>query len=323
MPGTKAKSAEALRRNVAYLVTEFGVERVGFLTLTVGDWSDGRFEPLCDRQEAEKRFHRAMRGIAGRYQCGVTVTERCGSGALHWHLVVIVGADIRSGCDFQAFERRDYRSAPVRLRLEWKWWRENAPKFGLGRHELLPVKVNSDAIGTYVGKYIGKGWNERTSDDKGARCVRYFGQWKKNGLPSKPPFGIRFCSCSARAGAWRAAMKQVQLLTKLHGVELNAQNIRDWHGTKWAWRVTQKLRALQFFLPGREHPLFLSGLEKHNAEATGLHHISQTNLDHWMPDVTDDPEKTYRELKQTRKHNDTMNRLDRSGWNEIYATKKV
>lgn len=319
MPGTKVKSGEALRRNVSYVVQEFGVERVGFLTLTVGDLRDGRFAGISDRAEAERRFHRAMRAITARYQCGVTVTERCVSGALHWHLVVILGADIRTGCDFDAFERRDYRSAPARLRLEWKWWRENAPKFGLGRHELLPVKSNSDAIGTYVGKYIGKGWNERTADDKGARCVRYFGHsWKKNGLASKAPFGIRYCACSARAGAWREAMKQVQLLTRLHGVELTPENIRAWHGTKWAWRVTAKLRTLQFFTSARQHPLFKSGLEKHNVEAGDQHHISSTTLDHWLPEPdsgTTGP--TYDDVKSKRVHDQTMNRLDRSGWEHI------
>jgi hypothetical protein len=311
MPGTKAKCAEALRRNVAYLVQEFGVERIGFLTLTVGDWHKERFVGICEREEAEKRFHRAMRGIAARYQCGVTVTERCESRALHWHLVVVVGADIRTGCNFEAFERRDYRSAPERLRLEWLWWRTNAPKFGLGRHELLPVKVNSDAIGNYVGKYIGKGWNQRTEGDKGARTVRYFGlSWKKTGVKSKPPFGIRFCACTARAGAWREAMRQVQLLTKLHGVELTYESIKQWHGSRWAWRVTQKLRLLQFFTHGKRlHPLFRDGLDKHNAEAGDLHHIGNTNLDHWLPS----PEKqtTYREELQWKR---TMNSLDRDGW---------
>jgi len=314
MPGTKAKSAEALRRNVSYLVQEFGVERVGFLTLTVGDWHGDRFIGICERAEAEKRFHRAMRAIARRYQCGVTVTERCESNALHWHLVVIVGADIRSGCDFAAFGRRDYRSAPERLRLEWLWWRTNAPRFGLGRHELLPVKVNSDAIGNYVGKYIGKGWNQRKADDKGARTVRYFGQWKKTGEKSKPPFSLRFCACTARAGAWREAMRQVQTLTRLHGVELNAENIRAWHGPKWSWHITQKLRTLQFFSHmNRLHPLFRAGLDKHNAEASGLHHIGNTNLDHWLPSW----ERDNFNFSEERKWQLTMDRLDREGWEKI------
>jgi len=318
MPGTKAKAAEALRRNIAFMVQEFGVERVGFLTLTVGDWRGESFIPICERQEAEKRFHRAMRAIAGRYQCGVTVTERSQSSAIHWHLVVVVGADVRTGCDFEAFARRDYRSAPVRLRLEWKWWRENAPKFGLGRHELLPVKVNSDAIGTYVGKYIGKGWDNRTADDKGARMVRYFGKsWKKTGVESGPPFGIRFCACTARAGAWREAMRQVQTITRLHGVELNAENIREWHGPKWAWRVTQKLRLLKFFSDVRRlHPLFRTGLEAHNSEAGELHHISSTTLDHWLPEKAA-VENGWAEVKEKRAYRETMNRLDRDGWEKI------
>lgn len=294
MPGTKVKAAAALNQNVAYLAREFGLNRVGFLTLTVGDWRDGRFVGICDRAEAEKRFHRAMRHIAGRYQCGVTVTERMKSAALHWHLVVVLGADIRTGVDFEAFARGDYRSAPSRLRLEWAWWRSNAPRFGLGRHELLPIRHNGDALGNYVGKYIGKGWAERTADDKGARTVRYFGHWgncpipvcKKTGrkMPWRPPFSLRYCACSARAGAWREAMHQVQLITKLHGLELHQDNIKSLVGARWAWRITQTLRLFQFFTHRRRlHPLYREGLDRHNAEAGSVHHVGNSNLDHWIP----------------------------------------
>jgi hypothetical protein len=311
MPGTKAKSAEALRRNVSFLVQEFGVEKIGFLTLTVGDERNGRFVPLCDRYEAEKRFHRAMQSIRQRYQCGVTVVQRTEAEAIHWHLCVVVGADIRSGVDFEAFKREDYSSAPLRLRLEWRWWRQNSSRFGLGRHELLPIRTNSDALGNYVGRYISKDWKHRREDDKGGRSVRYFGQWKKTGERSKPPFGIRFCACTARAGAWREAGRQVQLLTKLWGIELTYEAMRQWHGPRWAWRFTQTIRGYQFFTHGKRlHPLFKDGLDKHNAEAGELHHIGNTNLDHWLPSPDCDC-FTFREEQIWK---ETMNRLDREGW---------
>ncbi len=36
--GSQAKTAFALRLNCAYMVEKYGVNRCGFLTLTVGDW---------------------------------------------------------------------------------------------------------------------------------------------------------------------------------------------------------------------------------------------------------------------------------------------
>lgn len=305
MPGTKSKQADALRLNVRHLVQTFGVERIGFLTLTVGDWMQGPmqpgqkrpFIPLCDRPEAEKRFHRAMQHIRKRYQCGVTVTERTDNDGIHWHLVVVVGADIRSGIDFAAIARCDYRSAPDRLRLEWKWWRENGERWKLGRHEMLPCKVNGDAIGAYVGKYVGKGWNARAPGDKGHRSVRYFG--------FKPPYGVRICRCTARAGAWREACRQVAILCKLHGVEVTQENIRSFKGAKWAWHLTRMLRGVQFFVPGKLHPLFREGLQLHNTEAGERLPIWETNLDHWLPSPVRD-HFTRTEQKQWQRTLDTM-----------------
>ena len=76
LPGPRKKQADALTENVKWLAATFGKERIGFLTLTLGDKdAGGRFRNLRDRKEAQRRFHSLLTNvIAKRYQCGVTIT---------------------------------------------------------------------------------------------------------------------------------------------------------------------------------------------------------------------------------------------------------
>jgi hypothetical protein len=175
----------------------------------------------------------------------------------------------------------------LRLRLEWRWWRQNSSRFGLGRHELLPIRTNSDALGNYVGRYISKDWKHRREDDKGGRSVRYFGHWSKNPprtdkdgkeIIYKPPFDLRFCFCTARAGAWREAIKQIAARTQ---GRLTQENIAELNGPTWAWRITAKMRIVKFAIPD-VHPLYQEGLERHNTEAGERLPIHTTTNDLWI-----------------------------------------
>jgi hypothetical protein len=80
LPGPRRKQAHALTENIKWMAETFGEDRIGFLTLTVGDWeAGGRYRNLRDRKEAQRRFHSLLSNvIARRYQCGVTITERYG-----------------------------------------------------------------------------------------------------------------------------------------------------------------------------------------------------------------------------------------------------
>jgi hypothetical protein len=151
------------------LVHEFGIERIGFFTLTFKDH-------ITKLREAQERF-RSLRAhvILKRYERAIGVWERHQSGRIHFHLVVVLKDDIRSGADFQAFKRRDYRSANSALRAEWAFWRQTCPKYRFGRHELMPVKSTAEGIARYVGKYISKHVSQRLPEDKGARVVRFIG----------------------------------------------------------------------------------------------------------------------------------------------------
>ena len=103
------------------------------------------------------------------------VWERHESGRIHFHLVVVLEEDIRTGADFEAFKRQGLQERKSALRGEWAFWRVTCPKYRFGRHELMPIKSNAEGIARYVGKYIAKHIGQRLEEDKGARLVRFIG----------------------------------------------------------------------------------------------------------------------------------------------------
>lgn len=167
LSGAHKKTAQALSWNVDYLCKKYGVERVGFLTLTFADH-------VLDAREASRRFNSlATNVLKKRYAEYIRVLERQKNGRIHYHLLVVLDADIRTGFDFDAIAKRDYSTASPRIRLEWAFWRKSAKGYGFGRTELLPIKSSSEGMAQYVGKYIGKHFNAREESDKGVRLVSY------------------------------------------------------------------------------------------------------------------------------------------------------
>ncbi|HBI7652370.1 TPA: hypothetical protein K8163_004954 [Escherichia coli] len=161
------KSASCLAWNVDFLCSKFGIENLGFLTLTFRDH-------ILDPDEAQRRFKSLRNGVLRkRYPADIRVLERQKSGRIHYHLLVVIGEDIRTGFDFKACANGDYRSANQRLKREWAFWRRTAKEYGFGRTELLPIKSNSECIARYVGKYISKHFEARQRRDKGLRLVEY------------------------------------------------------------------------------------------------------------------------------------------------------
>jgi len=293
MPGTKRKQAAALAFNVRWMAEQFGAERIAFLTLTCGDKTPEGFQKISERRESSRRFNSLLTNvIRERYQCGVVVTERHRDGGLHFHVVCVVGGDIRGGIDYGAcFPARacvcvraahfssgqkpiaacasasestcgdcgkeipDYSTAPARLRLEWKFWRLNAEKFGFGRCQLQPMKKDGTALGFYVAKYISKDFASRCEDDIGGRCVRYFGRWSKDGHKFSPPMSARHGTMTAKARAWR---KGLEWLTsnwrERYGARFNVgqETIKDACGPSWAFVITGWMRRVVWPELGRE-----------------------------------------------------------------------
>lgn len=167
-PASARRTAYALQLNALAMCESEGIERIGFLTLTFP-------RHVVDAREAQRRFHSLTTHILKpRYRSVIRVFERHASGRIHYHLLVAIHADIRTGCDFEAFERRDYGSAPPALQAEWEFWRQTARMYGFGRTELLPVKTG-EAVSRYMCKYILQHLAVRRPEDRGVRLVSYVG----------------------------------------------------------------------------------------------------------------------------------------------------
>jgi hypothetical protein len=217
------KSATALAWNVQHMAEKFGLHRLGFLTLTFADL-------VLSPKEAQRRFHSLSTHVLGsRYLAFVRVFERQRSGRIHLHLLVALSFDARTGVDFEAFARGDYRSASAELRSEWAFWRLTAKKYGFGRTELLPVKSTAEGIGRYVGKYIGKHVSQREERDRGVRLVEY----SRGGRMATTNFGW----VTDNAAAWRRKVEvfacMVAAQRRLDHIEF--EDLSKYLGSAWAY----------------------------------------------------------------------------------------
>ena len=90
------KTADLLRRSIEKMSKIHGLEKLGFLTLTFSDH-------VTDPKEAQRRYHSLNTGVLKkRYLDKVRAYERQKSGRIHYHLVVALSVDSRSGFDFEA-----------------------------------------------------------------------------------------------------------------------------------------------------------------------------------------------------------------------------
>lgn len=225
------KSASCLAWNVEYFCDKFGLENLGFLTLTFRDH-------VTDVKEAQRRLNSLTSNVLrGRYRYYIRVMERQKSGRIHYHLLVVLDGDIRTGFDFIACAKGDYRSANKRLRDEWLFWRKTAPKYGFGRTELLPIKSNSEGIARYVGKYIGKHFESRQIQDKGARLVEY--------SRGSRVASTRMQFVSAGSAEWRRKVGIFcYYISETMGCEPSFEGLRSVLGPRWAYQWREFIAAL-------------------------------------------------------------------------------
>lgn len=168
---TQKKTRRRLELEVAGMALIFGFERLAFFTGTFPD-------NVKTIREAQRRFNSMnTNAMRGRFLAWVSVVQRHKDGRIHLHLVVVCKKDVRTGFDFAAVKRRDYSSASAYLKAEWKFWRENAPKYGFGRMELLPVRTTVEQFAGYVSRYLTRQEGTRLGE-KGARLVRYSRGWR-------------------------------------------------------------------------------------------------------------------------------------------------
>jgi hypothetical protein len=244
------RTAHALERNCQLLVEKYGLDRIGFLTLTFA-------LHILSYKQAQKYLHSLMTGVLkGRYVEYIIVMERMASGRIHYHLLVVLAQDIRTGFDFDAVKRGDYRSANSFLRSEWAFWRKSAPLYGFGRTELMPVKSSTEGIAKYVGKYIAKHIGNRLPEDKGARLVRYSRGTNR--------VSTRFFWHTPGADLWRLKLGALCRILALAS-DNYSESFQSWYGKRWIQtlgpivesiklRVYPNFRAMQMDYPELLNP---------------------------------------------------------------------
>lgn len=240
LPPYEQKKTYAIRCNAEKFIEETGQNNVGFLTLTFPDRQK-------DHKIAAKRWHSLRTHffpIFGHWQL---VKERTTRGYLHFHLLVDLRVNIRSGFDFELYqqaidlkdqgkpyrhiERQAFRTANKELRNLWATFRQICPLYGFGRHELLPIRTTAAAAAKYVGKYVGKHQESRLEDDKGARTyARSQGQTGVN---------CRIAWNSEGGKEWRR--KLAQFADKQGCTDMDA--IKEKFGPRWAYYLCDVIIA--------------------------------------------------------------------------------
>ena len=220
------KTSVALSVNVQEMAIKYGLENLGFLTLTFKDH-------VTNIKDASHRFNSLASNILNiRYKGFIKVMERQKSGRIHFHLIIALSSDVRTGFDFVAISKSNYKSANKFLRSEWLFWRKTAPKYRFGRTELLPIKSSSEAIGRYVGKYISKHLESRVPEDKGARLVSY----SKTCRTMNTKFGW----VTEGATQWRLKVRAFAYLVSARtGCEPTMEGLKAQFGPKWAYNHRQ------------------------------------------------------------------------------------
>jgi len=177
------KQAYSLNDNVEKFIKMFDFEKVGFLTLTFPD-------NVTDHKEAYRRFNSLRTNFLNKiFPDYMLVKERQQRGAWHYHLLVGLNADIRTGFKFSEVfpekgKRPNYQSASPYLRTIWKEIRIAMEKYGFGRSELTPLKTTGSQVAAYIGKYIeqnviGKKLSGFEEQDKGVRLISYSRKWPR------------------------------------------------------------------------------------------------------------------------------------------------
>ena len=107
IPSWVRKSEFIIKSNVHAMIECYGLNLIGFLTLTFAD------DVQCHK-EACKRFNSLATNVLNvRYVQWIRVSERQKSGRWHFHLVVVCKQDIRRGVDFEAIAKRDYKPVAI------------------------------------------------------------------------------------------------------------------------------------------------------------------------------------------------------------------
>lgn len=248
------KVALSLAQNVHCLSRKFGIDRIGFLTLTTPEGETW--------EEFQDRFHSlGARVLPDLFQAWLTVFEFSKSGRLHAHLVVACRVDIRTGFDFSKYLESVELTVPLpekrrlihqaaencsNLRSLWAELRRRLPGYGFGRHELIPVRTTEEGIARYVGGYIKKCVTNRTEENKRRRFIRYSQGWRE--------WSPRFAWASPGGWNWRQKLTLFAAALRSLGHEVHSpDDLKRLFGPRWAYKLKDyiaSIRIEQYPTPG-------------------------------------------------------------------------
>jgi hypothetical protein len=237
---SELKAAYVLQQNVEQFFRIYPIERIGFLTISFPG-------EVRTPKDASKRFNsfntNCLKGLVLDY---LRFAEPHRDGRPHYHLLVALEFDIRSGFDWQSQQAalEEYKmnkrsqlhreltkkystSANHRLRSLWKILRQAQVKYGIGRTEILPIRTCKEAAAKYVAGYYDI-------------CSAYrVGPWKGVRLTSNSRSFDRAANCRfswAESGQqWRAYLGEVARLMKIDPSEYDRLSNRL--GTNWAYKL--------------------------------------------------------------------------------------
>jgi hypothetical protein len=250
------KTEHCIKESIRIAAETYGLEMLAFFTVTFA-------KPIFSAEWAQQQINSLLTNVirpryGNRYLC---VLERHESGAIHFHFVICVGEDIRTGFDwnladaaYAAAREKNFNKARQLwgaatasakngdfLRGEWAFWRGARERYPwLGRCELVPIRSTAEAIARYTGGYIAKHMQHRRKEDKGVRLVR-------------TGKGMRFANShiafvSPKARLWRR--KVAAFVAQPH---IQAAGVRDYSdmkrvfGKRWAYHLRIAILAMPLY----------------------------------------------------------------------------
>lgn len=269
------KNAFSINENISFAVDKFGLEKIGFLTLT--------FAKDLTLADANRRLNSLAAGVLNDlFVCWVCVREFTKNGRPHLHLIVVCREDIRTGFNFGNYTEMNWMASTPRrrhkfareikalarhldpspeLRSIWNELRRVLPLYKFGRHELIPIRKNGAALARYVGGYIRKSMDFRPVAAKGARLITYSKSWPRKIV------GHAWGFHTAAKAIWRA---KVARFAELHRVK-DLDGMKARFGPRWAWWFRDVIESLNI-LPGMScaeaRVYFDSGVDAARLEAS-------------------------------------------------------
>lgn len=232
------KTDFVLEMNLEKFFKVYPIERIGLQTHT--------FDPsVTEPKEAGIRFNSFRTNFfCNFYDAYIKVTEPHKDGRPHFHILVALKFDIRTGFDWLSYQQAQqeyakngrskefYRltraysqSATPELREYWKLLRNACATHRMGRSEILPIRKNTEATGYYIREYLTKGNIHRTGPWKGARLVSYSAGFER----------VANCQFSwvDQGAKWRNYVGQVCTLLSIKDLE----ELHHQFGNKWAHQI--------------------------------------------------------------------------------------